>query len=94
MKSTKHLVFDVTIYSALRHVALVTGMAVFMVFVTIKAEYPPGILSYSVFCFSGVTAFLFGQAVKESLAIICYQMAICTEDLKKNYSSCNNTEEK
>lgn len=92
MKSTKHLVFDVTLHRALSHVALVTGMAVLMLFVTIYTEFPPGLLSYTVYLFAGLSAFLFGQAVKESLEIVCYQMAICSEYWKKNHPSWNNTE--
>lgn len=72
MKMEKNI--DVRLYKALSRLAFVSGSAVFMFFLTFHTDFPPE-FPYMIYGVAGLSSFILGQAVKESIGIVCYQIA-------------------
>lgn len=92
MKYTNYLVFDLIVCKELKKIGFFTGTAIFMAFLTFKADFPPE-APFAVPLLCAASAYLFGKALADCIGILCYQMSVCSEYWKKYHPSWNKTEE-
>ncbi|HHI5971646.1 hypothetical protein [Enterobacter hormaechei] len=92
MNYTKFLVLDQYIHGVLNRIYFFSGSAIFLAFMTFYYDFPTE-ASFAVPLLCLASAFLFGQAIKDCVGVICFQVSLSTDSWKKYYPGKYGNEE-
>lgn len=92
MSYKNFLILEQHIHGVLNRIYFFSGSAIFLAFMTFYFDIPQE-ASFAVPLLCLVSAFLFSQALKDSVGVICYQIFISTESRKKYYPGKHGNEE-